>query len=110
MTSRIERLLIALIFALFAAGLTLVIASAQSGIAPPVQTSPDCATCHTEFQATWQDGAHGKAGSNPIFVTEWNSQGNPGACLVCHMTGYDPATATYKAMESLVNPAMPRFH
>ncbi len=31
MTSRIERLLISLIFALFAAGATLVIASAQSG-------------------------------------------------------------------------------
>lgn len=97
MTSRIERLLIALIFALFAAGLTLVIASAQSGITPPVQTSPDCATCHTEFQTTWQNGAHGKAGSNPIFVAEWNSQGKPGACLVCHTTGYDPTTATYKA-------------
>ncbi len=97
MTSRIERLLISLIFALFAGGATLVIASAQSGTVPPVQTSSDCATCHSEFQTTWQNGAHGKAGSDPIFLDEWTKQGKPGACLVCHTTGYDPATATYKA-------------
>jgi Cytochrome c7 and related cytochrome c len=96
MTSRIERLLISLMFALFAAGATLVIASAQSGTVPPVQTSSDCATCHSEFQTTWQNGAHGKAGSDPIFLAQWNTEGKPGACLVCHTTGYDPATATYK--------------
>ena len=45
---------------------------------------------------TWQNGAHGIAGSDPIFVEEWTKQGKPGACLVCHTTGYDPATATYK--------------
>src|SRR5574339_95171 len=97
MPSRIERLLIALMFALLAAGATLVIGSAQSWTVPPVQTSSDCATCHTEFQATWQNGPHGKAGSNPIFLAEWTEQGKPGACLVCHTTGYDPATATYEA-------------
>jgi predicted CXXCH cytochrome family protein len=46
---------------------------------------------------TWENGAHGKAGSDPIFLDEWTKQGKPGACLVCHTTGYDPATATYKA-------------
>ena len=92
MTPRVERLLIALIFALFAAGVTLVIADAQSGTIPPVQTSSDCATCHTETQTTWQNGAHGKASSDPIFLAEWNTQGKPSACLVCHTTGYDPAT------------------
>ncbi|HSL42636.1 MAG TPA: cytochrome c3 family protein [Anaerolineales bacterium] len=97
MSSRIERLLIALMFALLAAGITLVIASAQGEMPPAVQTSPDCVTCHTEFQMTWQNGAHGNAGSDPVFLEDWNAQGKPGACLVCHTTGYDPATATYKA-------------
>ncbi len=97
MTPRIERLLIALMFALLAAGVTLVIASAQGEVPPAPQSSTDCAVCHTEFQMTWQNGAHGKAGSDPIFLDEWNKQGKPGACLVCHTTGYDPATATYKA-------------
>jgi len=98
MTSRIERLLIALMFALLAAGITLVMASAQ-GEVPPAgpTTSENCAVCHTEFQMTWQNGPHGKAGTDPIFLDEWNKQGKPGACLVCHTTGYDPATATYKA-------------
>jgi predicted CXXCH cytochrome family protein len=96
MTSRVERLLIAVMFALLAAGITLIIASAQGEIPPAVQTSADCVVCHTEFQMSWQNGAHGKAGSDPAFTEEWNKQGKPGACLVCHTTGYDPATATYK--------------
>ena len=96
MNSRIERLLIALMFALLAAGVTLVIANAQGEVPPAGQTSTDCVVCHTEFQMTWENGAHGKAGTDPIFVEEWNKQGKPGACLVCHTTGYNPATATYK--------------
>jgi predicted CXXCH cytochrome family protein len=96
MTSRIERLLIAMMFALLAAGITLVVASAQEGTVPPIQTSSDCVVCHTEYQMTWQSGAHGKAGSDPIFLADWTKQGKPGACLVCHTTGYDPATATFK--------------
>jgi predicted CXXCH cytochrome family protein len=60
MISRIERLLIAVIFALLAAGITLIMASAQGENPPAVQTSPsDCASCHTESQATWAKGAHG---------------------------------------------------
>ena len=74
MISRIERFLIALMFALLAAGITLVIASAQGQNPPAAQASPaDCASCHTESQATWQNGAHGKA----EVVT----------CEVCHTSG-----------------------
>jgi predicted CXXCH cytochrome family protein len=62
MISRIERLLIALMFALLAAGITLIIASAQGENPPAAQTSsPECASCHTETQTTWQTGAHGMA-------------------------------------------------
>lgn len=97
MKFRIERLLIATLFALLAAGVTLMIASAQEGTGSTSQFTQDCAVCHTEFATTWQSGAHGQAGSDPVFLTEWTNQGKPGACLVCHTTGYDPATATYKA-------------
>ena len=98
MTSRIERLLIALMFALLAAGVTLIAASALDEPAQPAaQFTANCAACHTEFQMTWENGAHGQAGSDPVFVDEWTRQGKPGACLVCHTTGYDPATATYEA-------------
>jgi predicted CXXCH cytochrome family protein len=98
MISRIERLLIALMFALLAAGITLVIASAKHGeMDTRAQFTSDCAACHTEYQMTWQSGAHGQAADDPVFVAEWTKQGKPGACLVCHTTGYDPATATYEA-------------
>ena len=93
-----ERLLIALAFALLAAGVTLMVASAeQTTITQAQGFTQDCAVCHTEFATTWQSGAHGQAASDPVFVEEWTKQGKPGACLVCHTTGYDPATATYKA-------------
>ena len=98
MKIKLGRLWIALTFALLAAGVTLMVVSAQEGANAPAQGfTQDCAVCHTEFTATWQSGAHGTAGSDPIFVNEWTQQGKPGACLVCHTTGYDPATATYKA-------------
>ena len=42
-------------------------------------------------------GPHGHAVDDPVFVEDWTTQGKPGACLVCHVTGYDPATATWKA-------------
>ena len=107
-----ERFLIALMFALLAAGVTLVVASAQDGSSPAKEGfTQDCAVCHTDFQTTWQSGAHGQAGSDPVFVDEWTKQGKPGACLVCHTTGYDPATATYKAegvtCEACHGPASP---
>jgi predicted CXXCH cytochrome family protein len=98
MTSRFERLLIALVFALFAAGITLVIASAkEKSASPSAGFTSDCAVCHTEYQMTWESGPHGQAADDPAFVAEWTVQGKPGACLVCHTTGYDPATASYEA-------------
>ncbi|HSL31854.1 MAG TPA: cytochrome c3 family protein [Anaerolineales bacterium] len=98
MRSRVERLLIALVFAWFAAGVTLVIASAkEKGAEPPAGFTSDCAVCHTEYQMTWESGPHGQAADDPEFVAEWTAQGKPGACLVCHTTGYDPATASYES-------------
>lgn len=62
MISRIERLFIALMFALLIAGITLIIASAQGENPPAAQAVPsECASCHTESQKTWEAGAHGMA-------------------------------------------------
>ncbi len=99
MSSRVYRLLIALMFALFAAGATLLLARAQEGtpVSPtqPAAHAPACVACHTEFATEWQKGPHGQAVSDPKFVDEWTKQGKPGACLVCHVTNYDPATGTW---------------
>jgi hypothetical protein len=101
MTSRIERFLIAMMFALLAAGITLIVASAQGGNPPAVQEAtepPDCAVCHTEFEMTWENGCSRQSWYRSLFLSmNGPSRASQGACLVCHTTGYDPATATYKA-------------
>lgn len=96
MISRFERLLIALIFALFAAGVTLVIASAKDGkTESPAQFTTDCAACHTEAKVTWEDGAHGKAnvmtcetchGTAPVDHPKTPMTINRSAdlCVACH--------------------------
>jgi predicted CXXCH cytochrome family protein len=99
------RLIISLMFAVVAAGISLIVAQAhQSKPAQPVirasnspnntLTNDNCINCHKDIAASWMTGAHGRAGTDPIFLDEWNTQGKPGACLVCHTTGYDPATGT----------------
>jgi len=94
---RIDRLTVAIVIALLIAGAALIAVQAQ-GEDPPAETNiPNCANCHTEFYTTWMSGPHGHAVDDPIFQEEWTAQGKPGACLVCHVTGYDPATATWEA-------------
>jgi predicted CXXCH cytochrome family protein len=53
--------------------------------------------CHPKFNDAWQSGAHGHATDDPLFDQMWTDQGKPGACLVCHVTGYDPALGTWQA-------------
>jgi predicted CXXCH cytochrome family protein len=99
MLSRIERIVIALVFALIAAGGTLIAVNAQDAT-PPVPTpraSVPCSACHSDYQVSLENGLHGKAGTDPIFVQSWTEQGKPGACLICHNTGYDPVTGTSEA-------------
>jgi predicted CXXCH cytochrome family protein len=97
MRSRLERLLVAVTVALLAAGATLIIAQAQDRApARPPQQTPNCVSCHAEFATEWQHGPHGQAASDPEFVDDWARQGKPGACLVCHVTNYDPASGTWE--------------
>ncbi len=106
MISRFQRFLAAVMFALLSAGVTLIIAQAQGGTPTPpppsaAQTSQtnvdNCAACHKDIYDTWQAGPHGQAMTDPVFVQSWTAQGKPGACLVCHTTGYDPTTGQSEA-------------
>lgn len=98
--SYFKRFVIALSMALVFATASLLIAQAQTpqpaNGTPAVQTG-DCATCHKDTHAAWQKGAHGLATASDSFQQEWQAQGKPGACLVCHTTGYDPATGKWKS-------------
>lgn len=115
----IKRTSIAIIFALFVTAATYMIARAGTetgGAAPqsqptalpqptmPIETSVPktsqqqvaCSVCHSKFTDAVQSGSHGHAISDPLFTQMWTDQGKPGACLVCHVTGYDPATGTWQ--------------
>lgn len=97
MTSRIERLLIALMFALLAAGITLVIASAQGEEPqPPQDWVQDCAACHKESKLNWEQGAHAKSevvtceachGATPTDhpTTSMPVNRSPELCIGCHI-------------------------
>ncbi len=90
--------------ALFAIPLMLV-TYAFGYASPAPQTNPesqadapqslDCKSCHPAFFAAWEDGLHGKAGSEPAFQKAWQEQGQPAECLTCHVNGYDPVTKTW---------------
>ncbi len=98
--TNLKRIILSILFALFAAGVTLLVAQAQTPqpIQPSnIMTGDSCVTCHNGINDTWKSGSHGQAVSDPIFSEAWNTQGKPGACLVCHTTGYDPATGTSEA-------------
>ena len=96
MFSRFEKIIIALMVALLFAGVTIIAASAQDVNPPPADEEETCADCHEEFQMTWENGPHGKATEDPIFVNAWTDQGKPSACLSCHVTGYDESTGAWE--------------
>lgn len=92
-----KRLSIALTFALAISAATFFIAQGKSQPeAPEIQqpTNP-CTGCHSTIYDEWVMGKHSEATSDPLFTQMWLDQGKPGACLVCHVTGYDPATGSW---------------
>ncbi len=66
--------------------------------APPMQEPQDCAECHVDIVAGWQEGLHAQAYSDPVFQEAWEQQAdkNP-ECLACHTTGFVAYTGEYDA-------------
>lgn len=58
-------------------------------------TKLDCKSCHTRIHEYWENSAHAQGLANADFQKSFEAQGKPGACLTCHVTGYDPATNTW---------------
>ncbi|GAB4482005.1 MAG: hypothetical protein OHK0031_04340 [Anaerolineales bacterium] len=95
MTTRFERLLVALMLAAALAMARFLAASAQS--ATPPSPTPDCASCHAEQNLHWQNSAHDQASA--AFLSAWQEQGSPSACIVCHFSGVDAEKASWQAEE-----------
>jgi len=94
-----KRIFLGLIFGLFFAILsgvvTTVWAQADSNSYPVLSTDLDCQGCHPAFVATWENSAHAQAMSNMVFLNAWHERQDEKECLVCHTTGYDPASNTW---------------
>lgn len=94
--SKIGKYIISFTISILAAGITLAVAKAEPRNDIPAKQVVNCGSCHSETQEAWHGGAHGLASYDSLFVDAWAKQGQPGACLVCHVTGYDPASGTWK--------------
>lgn len=57
----------------------------------------ECAECHPDVTAAWQEGPHDTAFSIEHFQHSWNELNNPQDCLACHTTGFSPATGEFHA-------------
>ncbi|NIR96407.1 MAG: hypothetical protein GWO08_23065 [Gammaproteobacteria bacterium] len=55
----------------------------------------ECAECHVDIANHWEDSPHAHAYDDPFFQEQWQALGQPGDCLVCHTTSYEPATGDF---------------
>ncbi len=92
------RLFYGILFALPLMMLTYALAQASPlpQAAQPTK-QPICPVCHQHFQKSWETGAHGKAATDTVFQTTFESMGKPTECLTCHVTGFNSATNTWEA-------------
>ncbi len=56
-----------------------------------------CQSCHLDITAHWSASAHAHAFDDPVFQQQWAALGQPGDCLRCHTTDYEPATGQFSA-------------
>lgn len=75
-------------------GIGVGITAAQETTPEPTPP-PDCAECHLDVVASWQDSIHAQAYHDPEFQTAWQEQKSKPECLSCHTTGFVPRTGGY---------------
>lgn len=92
------------LFVGFLIALPLMLISYAAALAgtTPQETNPQpqpteliCPACHESVQEAWEGGSHANSMMDESFQAEWKAQGEPGECLTCHTTGYDPDTEMY---------------
>lgn len=87
-----------------AVSFSLFLLSARATLAQDVEPTPEpppevkqCAECHLNVTAHWQDSPHAHAFDDPVFQEWWQGRDQPGECLLCHTTGYQASTGEYVA-------------
>lgn len=90
------RILVGLMLAIIFVVPTTIWANAQSGETTSEEQNGDCQTCHPAVYASWENSHHGNAMVDPQFDEAWKSQGEKSECLLCHTTGYDAESNTWK--------------
>ncbi|MEZ4592709.1 MAG: cytochrome c3 family protein [Chloroflexota bacterium] len=61
----------------------------------PVIPTQECQECHLDVASHWEDSAHAHAFDDEVFQAQWLALGEPGECLACHTTNFQPATGEY---------------
>ena len=70
---------------------------AEDGVIEEHQTEQECQDCHLDVKSHWENSPHAHAFDDPYFQEQWTGLGEPGECLACHTTNYQPATGEYDA-------------
>lgn len=60
-------------------------------------SAAQCQECHLDVASHWTGSAHAHAFDDPVFQQRWAAMGQPGDCLRCHTTNFQPATGEYDA-------------
>jgi hypothetical protein len=55
-----------------------------------------CSQCHEIQFNEWNQTAHSKAFTDPVFQAQWQAQGSPDVCLSCHTTNYNADDGNYQ--------------
>ncbi|MBT3285502.1 hypothetical protein HN807_05365 [Candidatus Bathyarchaeota archaeon] len=58
--------------------------------------SGTCRKCHETQFNEWNQTAHSRAFTDPVFQTQWQAQGSPDVCLPCHTTNFDETGGDYQ--------------
>lgn len=80
---------------LFLGILSIGITTADAQEPTPTTPAPDCAECHLDVVADWQNSVHAQAYHDPNFQAAWQEKNGDSMCLACHTTGFSARTGDY---------------
>ncbi|MCA9932592.1 MAG: hypothetical protein KC415_01620 [Anaerolineales bacterium] len=74
----------------------LALAQSDEETAPDMSGGQSCQDCHLDIADHWQESPHAHAFDDEYFQTQWQGMGEPGECLTCHTTNYEPSTGEFE--------------